>query len=122
MLAISDISDEDDDKTRKMFNLIQSACEVTTKFCMIFMERWEKIVRMRTAMRERIKSILGVYALKQKSLEGQLHQLNPTSILARGFAIVRLEDGRIVRSPKDVKKGVQIQIRVAKGSFDAVKK
>lgn len=39
--AISDISDEDDDKTRKMFNLTQSACEVTTKFCMIFQERWD---------------------------------------------------------------------------------
>lgn len=89
---------------------------------LIFMERWEKIVRMRTAMRERIKAILSVYALKQKSLEGQLQQLNPTSILERGFAIVRLEDGRIVRSPKDVKKGVQLQIRVAKGSFDAIRK
>jgi exodeoxyribonuclease VII large subunit len=77
---------------------------------------------MQTAMRERMQVLLNQYALRQKSLAGQLQQLNPTSILERGFAIVRLEDGKIVRSPKDAKKGTQLQIRVAKGTFDAIKK
>jgi exodeoxyribonuclease VII large subunit len=88
----------------------------------IFLSRREAITRMQNAMRQRIQNQLNSYALRHKSLAGQLQQLNPTSILERGFALVRLEDGKIVRSPKDAKKGAQLQIRVAKGSFDATKK
>lgn len=88
---------------------------------LIFMQRRERIARMETAMRERMLLILSRQALRLKSLEGQLQQLNPTSILERGFALVRTTEGKIVRSPREVKKGAVVQIRVAKGAFDAVK-
>lgn len=88
----------------------------------IFMLRRERILAAQVAMGDRMRSILNSYSLKLKVLDGQLRQLNPTSILDRGFALVRLEDGKLVRSPRDVKKGVTVNIRVAKGAFDAVKK
>jgi len=89
---------------------------------LIFMQRRERILRMETALRDRMQVMLSRHQLRLKSLDGQLRQLNPTRILERGFALVRLEDGKLVRSPREVKKGAVVQIRVAKGSFDAVKK
>jgi exodeoxyribonuclease VII large subunit len=88
----------------------------------IFLQRREAMQRMRDVMANRMRSILTQYAMRQEFLAGQLQQLNPTSILERGFALIRNEDGRIVRSPRDAKKGATLQVRVAKGSFEVVKK
>jgi exodeoxyribonuclease VII large subunit len=49
----------------------------------------------------------------------RLHLLSPASTLDRGYAIVRLADGAIVRDPSDVPEGAALKIRVAGGSFDA---
>ncbi len=86
----------------------------------VFMERYEKITRMRAAMERRMTAILSSYALRQKSLEGQVNQLNPTSVLERGFAIVFDEDKKIVRDATAVRPGQRLQVRVARGRFGAV--
>lgn len=86
----------------------------------IFMERHEKITRMRAAMERRMTAILAGYALRQKSLEGQVNQLNPTSVLERGFAIVFDENRKIVRDAAAVRSGQSLEVRVARGRFGAV--
>lgn len=86
----------------------------------IFMERRERIQRLRAMLERRMTAILAAYTLRQKSLEGQVAQLNPTSVLERGFAIVFDPEKRIVRDAGLVKPGMQLQVRVARGQFDAI--
>ena len=86
----------------------------------IFMERRERIQRLRAMLERRMTAILAAYTLRQKSLEGQVAQLNPTSVLERGFAIVFDPEKRIVRDAELVKPGMQLQVRVARGQFDAI--
>jgi exodeoxyribonuclease VII large subunit len=86
---------------------------------LIFMQRRDAITRMQTAMRERIQVLLNQYALRQKSLAGQLQQLNPTSILERGFAIVFTSSGNILCDPHDAKTGDSLTLRLAKGTLPA---
>lgn len=89
---------------------------------MIFMDRRNRILAAQVAMRNRMTAILSQHSLRLESLDGQLRQLNPTRILDRGFALVQTEDGKLVRSPRDLRKGASMTIRVAKGEFEAVKK
>ncbi len=48
-----------------------------------------------------------------------LEAVNPLSTLARGYAIVRKEDGDIVRSVHDVTHGDGLNVHVVDGDFDA---
>ena len=52
-------------------------------------------------------------------LSAQLEAVSPTATLQRGYAIVRREDGRLVRSASDVKENDKIKIQVADGEFAA---
>lgn len=52
---------------------------------------------------------------------GRLTSLDPLGVLARGFAVVRNAAGRIVRAPSDVNPGETMEIRVAGGTFGAVR-
>jgi exodeoxyribonuclease VII large subunit len=49
----------------------------------------------------------------------RLQAVNPQATLARGYAIVRLSDGRIVSSIKQVEKGDSLEVQVSDGSFKA---
>ncbi len=93
---------------------------VTKDRRIIFMERREKIERMRAVLERRMTAILAAYAIRQKSFEGQIAQLNPTSILDRGFAIVFDQNKKIVRDADQVQPGQSLQVRVARGQFGVV--
>ncbi len=54
-------------------------------------------------------------------LVGALSSLSPLDVLARGYAVVRSSDGAIVRSVEQVGSGDRISVRVADGTFDAVR-
>lgn len=88
----------------------------------VFLLRRERIVDLQNRMRQQIAIQLNEESARLRSLEGQLQQLNPVRILDRGFALVQKADGRMVRSPRETKKGEELTIRVAKGSFGAVRK
>lgn len=50
----------------------------------------------------------------------RLDALSPLGVLARGFALVRrADDGRIVRSPRDVRPADRLAVRLAEGSLVA---
>jgi exodeoxyribonuclease VII large subunit len=53
-----------------------------------------------------------------KRLEAQLGALNPLNVLARGYAVVRKEDGDVVRSVTQVTTGERLTIRVSDGEID----
>jgi exodeoxyribonuclease VII large subunit len=51
------------------------------------------------------------------AIEKQLASVGPVHVLERGFSVTLGSDGRVVRSPGQVKAGDTIQTRVAAGSF-----
>ena len=71
----------------------------------------ERLARAPTLLLERKRAALEACA-------GRLRALSPRSTLARGYAIVRAEEG-IVRSPGQVSSGERIGVEVAEGSFGA---
>lgn len=54
-----------------------------------------------------------------RRLDGQLKALNPLSVLTRGYSITRDEQGRIVRTAKDVVVGQRLATRVGRGTIES---
>lgn len=50
----------------------------------------------------------------------RVRSLSPQSTLDRGYAVVQLLDGRIVRDPKDLEVGEKLRLRLALGEIGAV--
>jgi exodeoxyribonuclease VII large subunit len=71
--------------------------------------------RIRLAMRHRLERS----RRQLESLANTLRAVGPEATLARGYAIVTLPDGAIVRSPAQVAPEQEIGIRVAAGRFAA---
>jgi exodeoxyribonuclease VII large subunit len=69
----------------------------------------------------RARSTLTHHLLLQQtrlaSLEQGLAVLNPQAVLRRGYAIITLPSGRVVRSVQQVQPGDRLQARVADGQF-----
>ncbi|MEY4970412.1 MAG: hypothetical protein RLZZ277_643 [Actinomycetota bacterium] len=55
-----------------------------------------------------------------KAITAHLRSLSPQSTLDRGYAVVRSVDGEIIRDPKSVTKGQQLQVSVAKGDLTVI--
>lgn len=71
--------------------------------------------RMERACRHRL-------ALLRERLFGVVHRLSgldPRGTMERGYAIVRRQDGTVVRSVVQVSPGTRIEVTVADGAFDA---
>lgn len=52
-------------------------------------------------------------------LDESLRHLDPLAVLARGYAIVRDTDGRVILRPGDVRPGEAIEVRLSGGSLGA---
>lgn len=70
-------------------------------------------VRLEQALNRRLERDEGRLAL----LRAQLHAVGPLATLARGYAIVRHADGRLVRSKNQVTANQRLQVQVADGEF-----
>jgi exodeoxyribonuclease VII large subunit len=57
--------------------------------------------------------------LRLVALAGRLDALSPLAILARGYAVVRTEDGRVVTDADTVADGDRLAVRVARGEIAA---
>ena len=75
------------------------------------------------AWRDRsIRSFASILEIEKKELKGvqaHLRSLSPQSTMDRGYAVVQLEDGSIVRDASKAKAGTSLRIRVAKGETRA---
>ncbi|WP_081737722.1 exodeoxyribonuclease VII large subunit [Arthrobacter sp. H41] len=54
-----------------------------------------------------------------RHLRAQVRALSPQKTLDRGYAVVQLHDGSVVREAASVEPGDQVQVRVAVGAFSA---
>lgn len=71
--------------------------------------------RMEAAMGRR----LALAASKSGQMAARLNALNPLQILDRGFAVVSLPDGRVLRRQADAPPGTKLKIRLAEGAASA---
>jgi exodeoxyribonuclease VII large subunit len=72
-------------------------------------------LRLNTAMRSRLQR-------QQQALlrlEQNLHHLNPTGVLSRGYALVQDAEGRVVRASSQLQIGEQVSLTLAEGAADA---
>jgi exodeoxyribonuclease VII large subunit len=70
-----------------------------------------------------IRSFASLLEIEKKELKGvrdHLRSLSPQSTMDRGYAVVQLEDGSIVRDASKAKTGTRLRIRVAKGEASAI--
>lgn len=56
-----------------------------------------------------------------QALTQGLHMVSPLQTIERGYAVVRKNDGAVVRNPKQLAPGESFQIKVAEGDFTAAK-
>lgn len=49
-----------------------------------------------------------------------LDAMSPLKVISRGYAIVRNEDGKVLRSVNDAKTGNEVRVKLSDGSFTAV--
>ena len=75
------------------------------------------------ALRDRsIRGFASLLEIEKKELKGiqaHLRSLSPQSTMDRGYSVVQLEDGSIVRDASKVKSGTHLRIRVANGETSA---
>ncbi|MBL8241880.1 MAG: exodeoxyribonuclease VII large subunit [Bryobacterales bacterium] len=62
---------------------------------------------------------LALAASKSGQMAARLNALNPLQILDRGFAVVSLPDGRVLRRQADAPPGTKLKIRLAEGAASA---
>ena len=72
-------------------------------------ERWQRIVREQAMQRE----------LRLATLARSLRDLNPRSVLERGYSIVTNDTGAIVQSSAQIAAGDSLQLSFARGGADA---
>jgi exodeoxyribonuclease VII large subunit len=77
-------------------------------------------IRARAASSAAIRRLVDRRTRRFGELAARLDALSPLSVLARGYALVRRgEDGRIVRAPRDVALGDELEVRLARGAIRA---
>ena len=75
------------------------------------------------ALRDRaLRGFTSLIEIEKKELKGvrdHLRSLSPQSTMDRGYAVVQLTDGKILRDATKLKAGTTLRIRVAKGETSA---
>jgi len=80
---------------------------------------------------ERAAEVAALLDRSRRTLDHRLHRasdelahtvarvvaLSPAATLRRGYAVLRREDGAVVRDPAEVTAGEQLRARVAEGEF-----
>lgn len=74
--------------------------------------------RLERAMRGRVDYL----RTRKEIIQARLQSVGPEGTLARGYAIVQHEDGRIVRRVGEVSSGETLQVMVSDGEFDVTVK
>jgi exodeoxyribonuclease VII large subunit len=82
--------------------------------------RAEDIGRLRSRAHGAAGTLVVRHTDRLAHLKAQLRSLSPQQTLDRGYAVVQLDDGAVVRSPGQAPEGAALRIRVAEGGLGAV--
>jgi exodeoxyribonuclease VII large subunit len=78
----------------------------------------QKLDELMYRMEKGMKHRLDLYNARLQGYERRLFSLNPTSVLARGFAIVSTPQGRLVKSVEQTREGDPLVVRLHDGRVD----
>ena len=90
---------------------------VTASLDLNQLEKQHKQLAMR--FRNSYANYFATLNLKLQHSTAQLAQLNPQSVLERGYSITYTQQGEIVRDSKQLQCGDRIQVKFARGNCDA---
>jgi exodeoxyribonuclease VII large subunit len=79
----------------------------------------QRLANLQTRQNQAIRLKMGVRERLLQSLGSELRQLSPTAVLERGYAIVQLENGRVVREAKESPVDAELQITLGEGKIRA---
>ena len=79
--------------------------------------RSAEVVAARDRSRRAFAHHLDRAATELAHARAQVRALSPAATLERGYAVVQLEDGAVVRAPDQVAVGATVRLRVAAGSL-----
>ena len=77
------------------------------------------VVRLRTDAHRAVSARLTAGAAEVARLAAQVRTLSPAAVLDRGYAVVQLADGTVVREPIQAPGGTNLRIRIAAGELSA---
>lgn len=81
--------------------------------------RHEELERLQTRSISAITTEVRRGQERLQHLRAQIHSLSPQKTLDRGYAVVQLDDGSVLRRPLDAPDGTGLRIRVAEGELHA---
>ena len=81
--------------------------------------RFDELKALRDRALRGFASLLEIEKKELKGVRDHLRSLSPQSTMDRGYAVVQLTDGKILRDATKLKAGTALRIRVAKGETGA---
>jgi len=85
----------------------------------MFTTRVDELKALRDRALRGFASLLEIEKKELKGVRDHLRSLSPQSTMDRGYAVVQLTDGKILRDATKLKAGTALRIRVAKGETGA---
>ncbi len=82
-------------------------------------ERQQRVDEQQMRLARCLREWHSLAALNLRRLENQLKSLNPLAVLERGYSITRTESGTVVTAPEQIRPGMRVLTRVARGSFES---
>jgi exodeoxyribonuclease VII large subunit len=93
------------------------SAEVNAAVHRMLVRRRTNVEQLTTALSRASETVLLRRRSRWERLHSGLHALSPKAILARGYALVFDQDGRLVKQPAQLKTGDQVRTQLARGEF-----
>lgn len=68
-----------------------------------------------TVMRNKLDAVIGSETKRLSGLSGKLDAMSPLKVLSRGYAVALYPGGSVIKDAARVKKGSEVDVRLAKG-------
>jgi exodeoxyribonuclease VII large subunit len=79
----------------------------------------ERLQACTTRMHRSLDRTIQRSIARREAVDARLHSLSPLAVLDRGYALVHLEDGSLIRSAAQLREGDRVRTRVATGEFSS---
>ncbi|HDN19689.1 MAG TPA: hypothetical protein ENF46_01160, partial [Candidatus Acetothermia bacterium] len=78
-------------------------------------EAWERVTKAAQLTRPRALALLLREKERLEARENRLHALDPRRVVERGFAILRLREGKVVTDPAQAPPGTRLRAEIKRG-------
>lgn len=81
----------------------------------------QQLSQMKQRLQQAMITLVKEQRQRFRATSQQLHLVSPLQTIERGYAVVRTENGKVIRDPAELGDGQEFSVRVAKGEFTAKK-